>query len=542
MAKRLTLSPFYHNRPNFLRLCVSRDASFTYRYTRCEKPGPRDIVTPRNVSDEAKNKDLPVTPSELSSYDVAARCLLQHNQAIFYGQGPYFRQVPLVQTAPAPTDFTVGVELEVVLTDPELYSSLAHRLPPLSGNYRRLLEDDYILFDKVRKLAGLDHTLPSSDALHNAALLNILSKALQKRCPAGLLSNWFYFKSDSSLRARGVELVTIPLPSRIALNPKTWDGLCEYLNPIATSRNESCCGLHVHVNIGYFYPEWALTSGIDDDFFMTYERVVQLLSCCLYADLLHFMPTLLTQVFKRPPGTYCTSIPKRQLKPRFDEALYKDLFNFSSWAAVACARHKKKLPVVNKKGYPVRDSLSRFPSDIEDIIDGREVVSSLPRKDRKIIMRQPVIKSQSFAQLLPRLRQNIYRILAPSGRSANPFLTDLTAHHSILGFTSSTLEFRQGKGTLNSSEIKVIISFIYAFCTFIKRTILSGKLDNALVYNDETFVLDFLKFTSSHATDPSLRGIALSFLTASSDGSPVMIQYPQNTTEDHSYCCDTRGE
>lgn len=62
------------------------------------------------------------------------------------------------------------------------------------------------------------------------------------------VSNWFYQESDSSLDDYGVELITIPLLPTDAKDPEFWRPLCDFLNPLATSWNRSCCGLHVHIS------------------------------------------------------------------------------------------------------------------------------------------------------------------------------------------------------------------------------------------------------------------------------------------------------
>lgn len=66
-------------------------------------------------------------------------------------------------------------------------------------------------------------------------------------------SNWFWFQCDGSLGSNGWELTTIPLDSKTAKNPKTFDVLCNELTKYATSYENRETGLHVHLSRNHFF-------------------------------------------------------------------------------------------------------------------------------------------------------------------------------------------------------------------------------------------------------------------------------------------------
>lgn len=548
MGKKLFLSPFYHNRPNFLRICISKDFYWRRRTSYGAKLQPSDITISKDTSEEAKNKDLPLTPSALSSYDVAARCHLCHGQDLFYGRGGYQRVVPIVQAIPKPTDFAIGVELEMVFNQPSQGADFIDETQ-FSGRHDILVTRDAKLYRSLNELGGyhkymaycMKKSSPDS-SYEDPQFLDLYAKALQKRCPKGLLSNWFYFKRDGSLPPASAELVTIPLPSKIALNPKTWDGLCEYLSPVFHARSNSSCGLHVHVNLGYFYPEWAINlMEKDHSFAVTYRYIVRLFSCRLYAALLQHNSLLLFQVFKRSSGPYCIPISTKQFNGVPGPNLTIALNNFFRWLKINTSRNRRHLPIYNSIPHNARV----LPANK----NGTNLITTLLRNNVPYSILDDLFQSSDKLQetydtsslSLPFAIQKILR-MTRAERESNPNIRDLYDHHSILGLTDTTLEFRQGKGTLNPLEIRTIISFIYAFCSFVKRVILSNSPLDMLTKDYKELTQDFVKFTSHHATEPYLRHLCHLFLATPSERGTAMIQYPQETTDGHSYCCDTRGE
>ena len=548
MGKKLFLSPFYHNRPNFLRTCVSKDFYRRRRMAYGSKMSPLEITISNSTSDKAKNKDLPPSVSDLSSYDIAARCLLCHGQDLFYGRGGYQRAVPIVQAIPKPTDFAIGVELEMVFNHSSLGAEFITE-PQFSGRHEQLTTRDSMFYRIIHKLGGYHKYMtycekkssPNS-SYEDPKFLDLYAKALQKRFPKGLISNWFYFKRDGSLPNASAELVTIPLPSKIALNPKTWDGLCEYLSPVFLSRSNDSCGLHVHVNLGYFYPDWSIKlMDKNYNFATTYKNIIRLFSCRLYAALLQHNPLLLFQVFKRSPGPYCIPISREQFKDVPSQGLTTALNNFFRWLRVNTSRHKRHLPIHNT----IPNNACMLPANDNN----KGSTSTLLREHVPYSILEELFqnsdKLQTSYDTLPlSLSYAIQKILQPSrvNRERNANLRNLYDHHSILGLTETTLEFRQGKGTLNPLEVRTIISFIYAFCSFVKRAMFSVTPTDMLTKDYKELTQDFIKFASHHATEPSLRHLCHLFLTTPSECGTAMIQYPQETTDGHSYCCDTRGE
>lgn len=72
-----------------------------------------------------------------------------------------------------------------------------------------------------------------------------------------LVSNWFHMERDGSLDPEnngkyGFEIITEPLPPRVYRNKETWAGLQNALVPWLSSYGFPRCGLHVHVGLEQF--------------------------------------------------------------------------------------------------------------------------------------------------------------------------------------------------------------------------------------------------------------------------------------------------
>lgn len=89
------------------------------------------------------------------------------------------------------------------------------------------------------------------------------TEALCKNCESAenlqddLISNWFHMERDGSLDDEnngeyGFEIITEPLPPRVYRNQEVWAGLQNALTPWLGSYGFKNCGLHVHVGLEQF--------------------------------------------------------------------------------------------------------------------------------------------------------------------------------------------------------------------------------------------------------------------------------------------------
>lgn len=83
--------------------------------------------------------------------------------------------------------------------------------------------------------------------------LEVMAKPDQQTHLRKMKSNWYFFQCDGSLGNNGWELTTIPLDSKTAKNPKTFDVLCNELTKYATSYENRETGLHVHLSREHFF-------------------------------------------------------------------------------------------------------------------------------------------------------------------------------------------------------------------------------------------------------------------------------------------------
>lgn len=90
-------------------------------------------------------------------------------------------------------------------------------------------------------------------ALKTGIELEVIAKPDQHINLRKIKSNWYFFQYDGSLGSNGWELTTIPLDSKTAKNPKTFEVLCNELTKYATSYENRETGLHVHLSREHFY-------------------------------------------------------------------------------------------------------------------------------------------------------------------------------------------------------------------------------------------------------------------------------------------------
>ena len=118
-----------------------------------------------------------------------------------------------------------------------------------------------------------------------------------------LKSNWFHMERDGSLDPDhggeyGFEFITEPLPPRVYRNPMTWAGLQNVLSPWVESYSKARCGLHVHVGLQQFEKVDGIPLMSPQD----RRRVGKYLSAFVYYCLLN--PSFVDRVVLRKNGTW----------------------------------------------------------------------------------------------------------------------------------------------------------------------------------------------------------------------------------------------
>ena len=135
--------------------------------------------------------------------------------------------------------------------------------------------------------------------------LEMISKPDQHTNLKKIKSNWFWFQYDGSLGNSGWELTTIPLPSNIAKNPKTYEILCRELTKHATSYENRETGLHVHLSREHFFTRQDPAT----------ERANIVKALFLYAYVLQ---NANNRIFLRSYNDYSTRIEIRQARALYE--------------------------------------------------------------------------------------------------------------------------------------------------------------------------------------------------------------------------------
>lgn len=127
-----------------------------------------------------------------------------------------------------------------------------------------------------------------------------------------LKSNWFHMERDGSLDPDhggeyGFEFITEPLPPRVYRNPMTWAGLQNVLSPWVESYSKCRCGLHVHVGLQQFEKVDGIPLMSPSD----RRRVGKYLSAFVYYCLLN--PSFVDRVVLRKNGTWSGVVDNPEL-------------------------------------------------------------------------------------------------------------------------------------------------------------------------------------------------------------------------------------
>lgn len=135
--------------------------------------------------------------------------------------------------------------------------------------------------------------------------LELIAKPDQYTNLKKIKSNWFWFQYDGSLGNAGWELTTVPIPSNVAKNPKTFDVLCKELTKYATSYENRETGLHVHLSREHFFTKQDPAT----------ERANLVKALFLYAYVLQ---NANSRIFLRSYNDYSTRIEIRQARALYE--------------------------------------------------------------------------------------------------------------------------------------------------------------------------------------------------------------------------------
>lgn len=289
-------------------------------------------------------------------------------------------------------------------------------------------------------------------------------KSSREAMHSRLVSNWFHFEDDGSLRSTGDghECITEPLPSRVYRDVRTWIGLQNILVPYAYSWNTPATGLHVHVGLARFgnipaeafraVPEFVRT----DPYSRSLRNLARFLMFYVQTNIAD--EALLSDVFLRPRGGYCgrcttsgTTVLAERMTSRDTIAtvLHALAFNFNEMISRCRA---------------LESNLQRRPNP-EGIANGvcaGGIVSERPG--------------------------------TASGHGA-----EMNTDHF------ATFEFRRGKGTLNGVSIHRMVEY----CALVEKFIEKMMMEPDMVPSNHNFRL----FLADNTTSAALRETALKTIT-----------------------------
>lgn len=248
-----------------------------------------------------------------------------------------------------------------------------------------------------------------------------------------LSSNYFHFHADSSLDYDvGVELNTVPLPSKVALSKEFWDGFCAMLRKYFYVNSR--CGLHFHINRAFFFPD-ELASARVVHTVPADEASNKYLNFLNYMSLLYFniwkgspgkrlFSHFLSEVFLRSNNHYCPALHPTQ-------TLLNLLHTKNVLSSYSGSRRLSKTFV---------DTLftALYDSALDGILESRRTDETLPRET-------------SF----PFFSAN--RDELNVSRASNSARLD------------ATIEFRRGQATLDPQKIHAMVCFIYYLSVFVRQ-------------------------------------------------------------------------
>ena len=262
-----------------------------------------------------------------------------------------------------------------------------------------------------------------------------------------LKSNWFHMERDGSLDSAhggeyGFEIITEPLPPRVYRNPETWAGLQNLLSPWVESYSRSRCGLHVHVGLAQFAKADGIPLVSPDD----RRRVGKYLSSFVYYCLLN--PSFVDRVVLRKNGSWSGVVDS----PRFTE--------FTGLIAGGKAT-------------------------------GGDIVDTVIRQ----------LTRENWASEAIRSAQRVGGLGSDDTRSYTRELGEFQGHGTELNCEHEyTVEFRRGKGTLNSISVHRTVELMTMIVRYAWK----------IARNPEMPVSkgDIYRFIAENTTSPALAELA----------------------------------
>lgn len=273
----------------------------------------------------------------------------------------------------------------------------------------------------------------------------------KKKMENELVSNWFHFESDSSLHTvdrEGYELITEPLPPRAYRDPRLWAGLQNILTPWLESFSFRQTGLHVHVGVDMFeqIDSFPLQNKSDR------RTVGKTLSAILY--FLMLPRTFVDKVMLRNNTCYCA-------QPT----------NFTIINQVLALR------------------------GAQGKLTGHDLINQIVQ--HSIQASQWVIRADA---VLRDLYDGEYTQSCHDALLSND--TILTGHHVEINMAPKyTIEFRRGKGTLNSMSIHRMVELATLVVRYAWKIMREP--------DTEVTTKNLLNYISQNTTSPALRTLAL---------------------------------
>lgn len=285
-----------------------------------------------------------------------------------------------------------------------------------------------------------------------------------------LVSNWFHFEDDGSLRSTGDghECITEPLPSRVYRDVRTWIGLQNILVPYAYSWNTPATGLHVHVGLARFANIPVGTFRTVPDF-VTHDPYGNRGVRNLAKFLMFYVQTniadeaLLSEVFLRSRGSYCGRCAVPEATVLTERMTSRDIVAM----------------VLHSLAFNYSEMVSRC----------RTVESNLQRRPNPNGLSNAVYSGSLVNE----------RPGAASGHGS-----EMNTDHF------ATFEFRRGKGTLNGTSIHRIVEY----CALVEKYVEKMMTEPDMTPSNH----DFRLFLADNTTSAALKETALKTITTNAKG------------------------
>lgn len=291
-----------------------------------------------------------------------------------------------------------------------------------------------------------------------------------------LTSNWFILKRDGSLPENGAELVTIPLPGKIATDPKLWIGLNTYLKPFANARDIRSCGLHVHIGSDYFRYK---SEGAAQNF-----RLMEIVAAYIH-NVIMVEPKLsvVSSLINGRTGTHYSRVLRLSIKASEANDNNKE----------AQKTLKESLSVC----FPSR--LIASPSTQAEKINEKKLRATI-----NTIFR--ITDNTSYGTNKKQdepLEDSLMLTLFSDGKSI------MRERYNTVNLChmNKTIEFRSGKASLNPWDLHLFVCYIHDLCRFTTK-ICSNRNPAHLLADGNKLIKAFFDFVKNNTRSHRLKAIA----------------------------------